>query len=99
MQSLSIFMIKQEPKLDKSYGINVASLAKLPDEVIKKAEEILSTYEEKSTKKKTEVIQTSFDFSPKQEDNEAVKKIKNLDILNITPIEALNFLYEIKEKL
>ncbi len=88
-----------EGAVDKSYGINVASLAKLPDEVIKKAEEILSTYEEKSTKKKTEVIQTSFDFSPKQEDNEAVKKIKNLDILNITPIEALNFLYEIKEKL
>ncbi len=89
-----------EGAVDKSYGINVASLAKLPDEVIKKAEEILSTYEDKSNKRKYEVIQTSFDFStPKQEDNEVVKKIKNLDILNITPIEALNFLYEIKEKL
>ncbi len=90
-----------EGAVDKSYGINVASLAKLPDELIKKASEILASYEEKNAKKsRPEVIQTSFDFSnPSREDNETIKKIKNLDILNITPIEAMNFLYEIKEKL
>ncbi len=86
--------------VSKSYGINVASLAKLPDAVIKKAEEILKTYEDKTSKTKASVIQTSFDFStPPQEESEVYKKLKNLDILNITPIEAINFLYELKNNI
>lgn len=87
--------------VSKSYGINVASIAKLPNEVIKKAEEILTTYEDKTSKKKrNEVVQTSFDFTaPAPLENQILKKIENLDILNITPIEAMNFLYELKESI
>ena len=85
--------------VDKSYGINVASLAHLPKEVISKASEILETYENnsKNIKPKQEVIQTSFDFSVEEDIN--IKKIKDLDINNLTPIEALNFLYEIKKNI
>ena len=86
--------------VSKSYGINVASLAHLPNKVIKKAEEILDTYESKNDnkrKEKIEVIQTSFSFET--EESEFVKKIKELDLNNLTPIEALNFLYEIKKVL
>ncbi len=82
--------------VSKSYGINVASLAKLPDKVIKRAEEILETYENDSSKTPhSSVVQTSFDFfePPK---NETVEKIKNLDVLNMTPLEAINVLYELK---
>ena len=39
--------------VDKSYGIHVASLAKLPDSLIKRADEILNVYEKKSVKKET----------------------------------------------
>ena len=86
--------------VSKSYGINVASLAKLPDEVIKKAEEILKTYEDKTSKNKSSVVQTSFDFTaPSKEESEVYKKLKNLDILNITPIEAINYLYELKNNI
>ena len=85
--------------VSKSYGINVASLAKLPDSVIQKAEQILNNYETKSkTNKKEAIVQTSFDFS-EPKDDENLKKIKELDILNLTPIEAINFLYEIKNNL
>ena len=84
--------------VSKSYGINVASLANLPSKVIKKASEILESYEDKPKKnKRTEVIQTSFDFNV--EENQNIKKIKELDINNMTPIEALNFLYEIKKNI
>ena len=85
--------------VSKSYGINVASLAKLPDQVIKKAEEVLNTYENKNKRKKSvDIIQTSFDFK-EQEENPVIKKIKDLNILNITPLEALNILNELKKEI
>ena len=87
-----------EGAVSKSYGINVASLAKLPESVIKRAEEILKTYENKNKNKKQEIVQTSFSFVEEKEDIN-LKKIKDLDLLNITPIEAINFLYELKENL
>ena len=87
-----------EGAVSKSYGINVASLAKLPESVIKRAEEILKTYENKNKNKKQEIVQTSFSFVEEKEDIN-LKKIKDLDLLNITPIEAMNFLYELKEQL
>jgi len=85
--------------VDKSYGINVASLAHLPKEVINKANEILNSYEtrNKNIKQRTEIVQTTFNFIEEEDLN--IKKIKDLDINNLTPIEALNFLYEIKKNL
>lgn len=85
--------------VSKSYGINVASLANLPSSVIERATEILENYETKSKNNnpKPTVIQTAFNFSQVEDPN--IKKIKELDINNITPIEALNFLYQIKNDL
>ena len=87
-----------EGAVSKSYGINVASLAKLPDSVINKAEEILTTYENRKVKRdKVEMVQTSFNFD--KEEDIVSKKIKELDLFNTTPIEAMNILYDLKNSL
>ena len=82
--------------IDKSYGINVASLANLPKEVIDRASEILSVYENKK-ETKSKFQQTSFEFNvePPKQDNMIVEELKRLNPLNMTPIEALNKLYEL----
>ncbi len=83
--------------IDKSYGINVASLAGLPDEVITRAKEILSIYEKKGYNKRN--VQTSFVFEEKTKSSKIEDEIAKIDVLNLTPIEALNKLYELKEKM
>ena len=83
--------------LSKSYGINVAELANLPAKVITTAKNVLKNYENKSIKLKHHVIQTSFDFN--QEENEIIKTLKNINISNTTPLEALNFLNELKKQI
>ncbi len=86
--------------VDKSYGIHVARLAQMPEELLKRADEILAQYENSSKKNmvKEEKVQLSFDFmEPKKEDNDLKKKIDSIDPLNMTPIEALNFLYDLKK--
>lgn len=82
--------------IDKSYGINVASLANLPKEVIDRASEILSVYENKK-ETKSKFQQTSFEFNvePPKQDNMIVEELKRINPLNMTPIEALNKLYEL----
>lgn len=89
--------------IDKSYGINVASLAKLPNEVITRASEILSLYEKKNVKEKNNsIMQTSFDFLSTEDSlnsDEVINLLKDVDPLNMTPLEALNKLYELKEKI
>ncbi|MCI5790250.1 MAG: DNA mismatch repair protein MutS [Tenericutes bacterium] len=91
--------------VDKSYGIHVASLAKLPKSLIDRADEILSVYESKSTKK-DKYTQTSLfelaDTEVREKPNPIIEKIKNVNPLEMTPMEALSLLYdlnkEIKEK-
>ena len=91
--------------VDKSYGINVASLAHLPDSLIKRAEDILKIYETKGTKNEV-FTQTSL-FELMEDEVEEVKnpieeKLKELNPLEMTPMEALSYLHdivkEIKEK-
>ena len=88
--------------IDKSYGINVASLAKLPKEVINRANEILSVYESKKDNSKNKYQQTTFDFEVEKEDNKIEEELKKIDPLNLTPMEAMKTLYdlvnEVKEK-
>ena len=97
-----IFLHKVKPgAVDKSYGIHVASLAHLPDSLIKRADEILSIYEKKSIKKET-FTQTSLFELPEQEvtpkKNEIEEKIKEINPLEMTPMEALSFLYDIHKE-
>ena len=86
--------------VDKSYGINVAKLANLPHEVIKKANELLKEYEEKdnNTTKTKIVKQYTLDLE-EDKDDELREFIKGINILNITPLEAINLLDEIKRKI
>ena len=85
--------------VDKSYGINVAKLANLPHEVIKKANELLKEYEEKdnNTSKTKIVKQYALDLEEDKKD-ELREFIKGINVLNITPLEAINLLDEIKRK-
>jgi len=88
--------------VDKSYGIHVASLAKLPKSLIDRASEILDIYENKNNKKQP-FVQTSLflNFDEKEEPKESLieEKLKEINPLEMTPIEALNFLYELKNSL
>lgn len=88
----------KEGSVDKSYGINVAKLAGLPDEVIERADAILKVYENKE-KKKDIVIQTTLPLNFEEKKSAVEEEIKKIDILNITPIDAINILSNLKEKL
>lgn len=86
--------------VDKSYGIHVAALAKLPEELIQRANEILEIHESKA-KKKNGFEQTEFFFETEESKQESIveEKLKEIDPLKITPIEALNILYDLKQTL
>ena len=89
------FLHKVKPgAIDKSYGVHVASLAGLPESLIKRADEILNSLEN-SNKKEPVKEQLSFDFEEKKEKPKDI--LEGIDILNTTPIEALNILYKLKE--
>ena len=87
--------------VDKSYGIHVAKLANLPSSLIKRADEILKSYEV-SNKKHTVVDQISMDFIENDEINKKYdiikKKIDKINPLEISPMDALNVLYELKKE-
>ena len=88
----------KDGSVDKSYGINVAKLAGLPDEVIERAAAILKVYENKEKKKDT-IIQTTLPLNFEEKKSFAEEEIKKIDILNITPLEAINILSKLKEKI
>ena len=87
--------------VDKSYGIHVARLAKMPEELLDRASVILSEYETNAKKKEGhEKVQLSMDFFKTEEKEDNIKKkIENVDLMNTTPIAALNLLYELKEEI
>lgn len=92
-------------KADKSYGIHVAQLADLPYEVLERANIILSkleTSEKKSSKKynqKSEQDQVSIENFSKDNNLRIVQKIKDLNIDEYTPKQAMDLLYKIKSEL
>ncbi len=85
-----------EGAANKSYGINVARLAHLPDDLLSRATQILETLEQ--NKATTGIVEYKV-AEKKVEEPEYIKQIKNLDPLAMTPMEALNFLYELQKKL
>lgn len=89
----------KEGSIDKSYGIHVAKLANLPEVLIKRAGEILKIYENKEIKRDIKIQEALpiEELMPKKE-SKIEEYIKNIDILNITPIEALNTLYKLQEE-
>lgn len=88
--------------VDKSYGIHVASLAHLPESLIKRADEILNIYEKKSIKKETFTQTSLFELTESEAEpkkNVIEEKIKAINPLEMTPMEALNYLYELKKEI
>lgn len=84
----------EDGAMGKSYGINVASLAHLPDELLYRADEILNELEKKDVSIKSEVIKED-----KQETPLWIKELEKIDPLNMSPLDALNYLYDLKRKM
>ena len=86
--------------IDKSYGIHVARLAGMPDKLLDRAEEILEDYEKNSKKKceNKEKVQLSFNFAEDNKEDDLKEELMKINPLEMTPIEALNFLYDLKIK-
>jgi DNA mismatch repair protein MutS len=91
---------------DKSYGIHVAALAGMPKEVIERANNILRSLEREkfiSSKKgskrmpKINIDQLTF-FSSHKTTHPLIEEIKDLKVEELTPLEALNKLNELKRK-
>lgn len=104
---------------DKSFGIQVAELAELPQEVISRAKKILQTYEnqekneslpiqEVSAAKEEEIQEsqlslfTDHNVSVRNSDSkelDIIKELKSLNVLEMTPLDAMNTLYKLQKKL
>ena len=91
---------------DRSYGIQVAKLAGVPNEVIERAKVILDDLVSTKVQQNEEYSQLSlFDFTlpandkPNDENSQIINEIKELNINNITPMEAMNFLCELQAKI
>lgn len=90
---------------DESFGIEVAKLAGVPDSVVKRAKVILKELEsckididfkaENSVEEEEEEIQYNFSANGK---NEILEILKATDINTLTPIEAMQTLYDLKKK-
>ncbi|MCI7179871.1 MAG: DNA mismatch repair protein MutS [Schaedlerella sp.] len=104
---------------DKSYGIQVAKLAGVPDIVINRAKEIVEELaegditvrvseiasQESASKKKVkskkydEVDLAQFSLFDTVKDDDVLEELKNIDVGNLTPIDALNTIYRLQNKL
>ena len=86
--------------VDKSYGIHVASLAKLPNSLIERATDILDVYEKKNVKKEVFTQTSLFEYNEEElnkKPSAIEEKIKEINPLEMTPMEALNYLYDLKK--
>ena len=81
--------------VDRSYGINVAKLANLPEEVIDEANNMLLTFETSSVEK-THTMQMELDLDNPHND-ELREFIKRINPYEVTPIEAIKLLDDIKK--
>ena len=88
----------QNGPADKSYGIHVARLARMPEDLLARAQSILDSYEkgEKKEKSANDCRQLSMVFLEEKTD-QLREKLKSIDPLHITPMEAMNLLFELKE--
>ena len=89
---------------DDSYGIEVAALAGLPPKLISRAKEILAEIENRENRHQSPVMPVYKNEQDMQlgiadlRCEEVVQRLENLDVTTLTPIEALNILYELQNK-
>lgn len=90
-----VFLYKIKPgRSHRSYGINVAQLAKLPDEVIARSQVILQSLENNNIEK---VIGTNVEPQVIQKESVVEHALKRIDPMTLSPIEALSTLIELKK--
>ncbi|MCP8616441.1 DNA mismatch repair protein MutS [Salirhabdus salicampi] len=93
---------------DESYGIHVAKLANMPPELINRAYEVLQQFEQKDTPEQGQPSQSEqFQLDlfldrdrgnePATEHHEVIKTLKELNLLEMTPMEAMNLLYTLQK--
>ena len=85
-------------KADKSYGINVARLAHLPSSVLERAKQILDNLEMQPNMVK-EVKPPLVIEKENPQHMQIINQVKQVDVNKMTPMEAMQFLYELKEKM
>ena len=85
-------------KADKSYGINVARLAHLPSSVLERAKQILDNLELQPNMVK-EVKPPLVIEKENPQHMQIINQVKQVDVNKMTPMEAMQFLYELKEKM
>jgi len=100
-----IFLYKIVPGgVDRSYGIHVAQLAGLPKSVVQRAQAVLAELEDSTkapvrhparSRRQEAVSQQLPLFAPK---SPLIEELKKLDIASLTPLEAINKLYELQKK-
>ena len=83
---------------DRSYGIHVAQMAGLPSSVITRANEILKQLEQSSGTTLPAASATQDQMRLFPENNPMIEAYKKLDLETLSPIQALNLLYEWKRK-
>ena len=88
------YLIKKG-KSNKSYGVNVAKLAKLPDEVIQRANRVLETLEENNVEDR--LVEEKVTIIEKE--SEIEKYLKTIDPMALSPLDALSTLIELKKLL
>jgi DNA mismatch repair protein MutS len=104
-----IFLRRVEPgSADKSYGIEVARLAGLPKSVIERAREVLKKHEQ-SEHELSETLTPGASGHSTNNGNQAVlftaldravlEKLRNADLDNLKPLEALNLLSDLKKQI
>ena len=85
---------------DDSYGIDVSRLAGIPEDIIQRAQQILKQLESgalSSSKQKAKQQSEQIQLLP-QEDSELVRRLKEIDIEKITPLQAMVLLAELKAR-
>ena len=97
--------------VDKSYGIQVAKLAGVPDSVINRAKELVEELSDADItaavkdlaspkkKPKVEMDMAQMSLFDTVQDNDIIEELKGIDIGNLTPMEALNTLYNLQNKI
>ena len=86
--------------VDKSYGIHVAKLANLPDTLIRRANQILEVYENKERKRDIKIQEAlPLDELMVSKKSMVEEELEKINPLELTPMDALNVLYRLKNEL
>ena len=99
------FLHKIEPgPADKSYGIHVAKIAGLPADLLKRADAILTQLESQSQESSIPTTQRNtvneqMSLFDEKEENPILAELAEVDVYNMTPMQAMNLLLELKQKL